>query len=245
MPHPSFPRPRAVTLLMVVALAVTACSSDDGSGDTPTTTAAQSDTTITTTTTATTTTVADDTTTTTSAPDDTSTTTSTTTTTLPPPDGSLAMTTVVFGDNPYVVVTNLGATAVDLGDYWLCQRPSYSQVPAFTVEPGANIAIAFTDTPPPDIIAIDGSVDLGAGLGGITVDGGELGLYRSSDFGSSAAIVDYVEWGSGGRGRESVAVEAGIWVEAGFVEVPSESLSISTGGLEGNAPTDWFANVGG
>ncbi len=235
----------AAILFVLMVLAFAACASDDDTSDTTAnpTTGAPAATTTTESGSAATTTTRSAPSSTTGAPVET--TTSTTTTTLPPAEGSLAMTTVVFGDNPYVVVTNLGSSSVDLGDYWLCQRPSYSQIPSYTVEPGQNVAITFTDVPAPDVIAIDGTVTLGDGLGGITVDGGELGLYGSSDFGSSAAIVDYVEWGSGDRGRESVAVEAGIWVTGGFVDVPSESLSISTGGLEANGPDQWFPVVGG
>ena len=86
-------------------------------------------------------------------------------------------------------ITNNGSEAVDLAGHQLCNRPTYVALPNQALGPGETIDVS---------------------IGGLTQDGGEVGLYTSSDFGSSDALVDYVTWGSGG-GRLSVAEEAGQW----------------------------------
>jgi hypothetical protein len=86
-------------------------------------------------------------------------------------------------------ITNNGGQDVDLVGHQLCNRPTYVNLPDQTLAPGESIDVA---------------------LGGLTQDGGEVGLYTSGNFGSSDDIVDYVTWGSGG-GRLSVAEDAGEW----------------------------------
>lgn len=86
-------------------------------------------------------------------------------------------------------VANNGTETVDLAGHQLCNRPTYVALPNQTLGPGETIDVS---------------------IGGLTQDGGEVGLYTSGDFGSSDALVDYVTWGSGG-GRLSVAEEAGQW----------------------------------
>ena len=39
-----------------------------------------------------------------------------------------------------------------------------------------------------------------------TDNASDLGLYNSSAFSSTTAMEDFVQWGAGGQGRESVAV---------------------------------------
>ena len=47
----------------------------------------------------------------------------------------------------------------------------------------------------------------------------DLGLYLASgSFGATSAMVDFTQWGSGGHGRESVAVSKGIWTAGDFVD---------------------------
>ena len=101
----------------------------------------------------------------------------------------LAITQVVFGD--HVTITNNTDAEISLEGWWLCNRPDYA--------------------PLSGTLAAGESVDVSSGaLGGLGVDGGEIGLYLESSFGDSSAMFDYVAWGSGG-GRESVAVGAGLW----------------------------------
>lgn len=170
----------------------------------------------------------------------------TTTTTVSPGGGILAMTRLAFQASPFVLITNVGAAPIDLGDHWLCRRPAYKQLPQLLMEPGDTVAVGLGDMPPPDdLVGLAGSVDLGRALGVFTRDDGELALYTAPTFDSATAIVDYVEWGSADHGRESVAVEAGIWTEGAFVEVPPEALALTSSGLPEAGFEDWAAEVGG
>jgi hypothetical protein len=73
----------------------------------------------------------------------------------------------------------------------LCNRPSYAPLSG-SLAPGESVEVSAAD------------------LGGLSAGSGEVGLYSSRAFGDSSAMTDYVAWGSGG-GRESVAVDAGLW----------------------------------
>ncbi|NNC94591.1 MAG: T9SS type A sorting domain-containing protein [Chitinophagales bacterium] len=53
--------------------------------------------------------------------------------------------------------------------------------------------------------------------GGLNNTAADLGLYNSSNFGSAAAMEHFVQWGSGGNGRENVAVAKGIWTGGTFL----------------------------
>jgi len=237
---------RTWIVFLLAMLVAAACSSDDseGGGTEPSTTADAAATTAAgpTTTEAptdTTATPATQAATTTAAP------ATTTTTTILASSGSLQVTQVVFEPGAYVLVTNVGGTATELGGHWICRRPSYKQLPSFTLEPGDTVAIGLGDTPPPDLAGLAGVIDLGRALGPITRSDGEIGLFTGPNFDSADAIVDYVQWGSAGHGREAVAAEAGIWTVGAFVEVPEEAISISSSGIPGAGVEDWFADVGG
>jgi len=88
---------------------------------------------------------------------------------------------------------------------------------------------------PGDITAIDD-------FNTIAANDGEMGLYTTNNFGSSAAIIDYVEWGSTGHGRSSVAVAAGIWTTGDFVPTFGTGESLSYDGT-GDTSADWFAGA--
>lgn len=249
MPLPRIPATRQVggpvALRSVIigfaisTLLTTACATTDDAAGTSTTSV---DATVPTTTTQPATTAAPTTSaaSTTAAP-----TTSTTTTTITPADGSLSLTRVVFEPDPYLIVTNVGSTSIELADHWLCQRPDYARLPALTVEPADQVAIALTSVLPPDLVAVTATIELGQDIGGLDRTGGELALYVGSDFDAATAISDYVAWGSAGHGRESVAVDAGIWADGAFIDIAPEALSISSGGSPGAGAEDWFVDLGG
>jgi hypothetical protein len=229
-------------LVLALTLGLTACSGDDDAGDDTVETTAPE----TTTTTAAPATSAPQTSTTTAAPATTTTAApDTTTTTIAAGPGALAMTRVVYEPTTFVMITNVGGSPIELGQHWLCQRPSYSQLPATVLEPGDTVAIGFDGDPPSDLVGLTATFDLEGALGGVTRDDGELGLYTAASFDDVSAITDYVQWGSAGHGRESVAVGAGIWTEGAFVDVPIEATSISSSGLPSAGFEDWFADVGG
>jgi len=147
------------------------------------------------------------------------------------------ITTVSFGA-PMMVITNVGDEAGNLGGHWICQRPSYQELPAIDVGPGESVAISLGGDvflPPPGALTIDGQLN----LGGISADGGEIGLYSTDAFSSAEAIVSYVEWGDTGHGRSGTAVEAGVWDDGGFVATTGETAGIHQDTIFSMAASGW------
>jgi hypothetical protein len=130
-----------------------------------------------------------------------------------------------------VELKNLGATTVDVSTYWLCDFPAYTRLDnaSITVETGSLLLTA-------------GAIVEVSGFDFIDSADGELGLYSSSAFSSSAAIVDYIEWGSTGHQRSSVAVAAGTWTAGDFIPAFDNSLSIQFDGA-GDTAADYGAYV--
>ncbi|MCZ6662935.1 MAG: hypothetical protein O6951_08430, partial [Actinobacteria bacterium] len=218
-----------------------------GSADSTSTTEAAADTTTSVaapeTTTTTTTGPAPETTTTTSAPaPETTTTEAQTTTTVAAEEGArFVLSTVVLGDGAMVVITNIGSESGNLGGYALCQRPSYFTLSDFEVPAGQSVAISLggdTFEPPDGALVIEEVARISA----LSPDSGEVGLYSISSFSTSDAILGYVEWGSSGHGRSSVAVAAGIWETGGFVETTAETTTLTADLLQPAESGDWSAS---
>ncbi len=94
-------------------------------------------------------------------------------------------------DSGEVTIANSGDADVSLDGYFLCNFPSYGQV-----EAGVSVPAGGTVTVTSPV--------------GLRAEDGELGLYTTDSYSDPSAIAAYVEWGSEGHERASVAVEAGI-----------------------------------
>ncbi|MEA2000624.1 MAG: hypothetical protein U9N84_01855 [Actinomycetota bacterium] len=185
------------------------------------------------------------TTTTVAPPTTTTSTTIATTTTLPPNAAAeFGLTQVVFGGSAFVVITNWGNDTGNLRGHWLCQFPSYQSLPDIELAPGEQVLVGLSTTPPPQLSGMAITVDLGAAIGILDPNSGEVALYDSSSFENPESIMAYVEWGEAGHHRATLAIQAGVWSE-GAVEVFDEAPSISSGVFPAISNTDWFADVGG
>ena len=131
-----------------------------------------------------------------------------------------------------IEVKNVGGMAMDISSLWLCRFPDYIQFSDMsitcqggdlTLEPGEVV-----------VFSLPWSIN--------TADD-EMAIYSSNSFGSSSAIVDYVEWGTSGHQRSSVAQSAGIWSSGAFVPAFSPSNSILYDG-DGDTPEDWSEGMG-
>ncbi len=192
---------------------------------------------------------------TTSTPADSTTTAAapTTTTTIAPtttaPSAAFTVTAVVFGENGFVEITNVGAAAGDIGGHWICQRPGYFEIPSQVLEPGESVWVA-TGTAASAASATAVAVFGAEGrLGQFSPRTGEVALYEGSTFSSPDLIRSYVEWGPEGglprAGRGSVAVEAGIWEEGAFVVIEEGAIGVTATTPPTDGPEDWIADVGG
>jgi hypothetical protein len=131
-----------------------------------------------------------------------------------------------------------------LEGYALCQKPEYLVFDPIDVAPFATVWVAFGDAsdlvnPSVIIVAANGE------LGQVVPRDGEMALYRSAQFSSAAELRSYVEWGESGHGRSSVAIEAGLWSETAFVEIPSDAFGVVAIRDTPASIDDWVASLGG
>lgn len=224
---------KRIALPIALVLVLAACGDDSTGADTTTTTAATS-------TTAAETTSSTAAETTTTAADTTTTVAETTTTTADGPAGVVFQIQSVSFGSPMVVIYNIGDEGGSLAGHWLCQRPSYAELPDITLEPGEGLAISLGGNvflPPPGLKTADGQLNIGA----LDPASGEIALYSSNSFGSSDAIVSYVEWGNSDHGRSSVAVGAGIWEAGAFVATTADTALIQITSFSDTSPAGWAA----
>ena len=154
--------------------------------------------------------VEESTTSTTAAPEETA---PPTTDTIPPdatelPD--LQISFVEFGNDGFVVITNVGDEPAVLDGIQFCQFPTYVDLGPLVgraLEPNESVEIAGTE------------------VDGFSIAGGEAALYSAPDFSNPDAIIAYVQWGTGGA-RADVAAQAGIWPEGATVTPDPEFNSI-------------------
>ena len=102
-----------------------------------------------------------------------------------------------------ITLKNFGSSAQNVGSWWVCSLFVYGQISNLNITNGAMMMM------PNDEITFTGF--------SLNDTSSDLGLYNSSAFASSTAMQDFVQWGAGGQGRESVAVEKGIWSAGDFL----------------------------
>lgn len=124
-----------------------------------------------------------------------------------PEAGSIVIDAVSFTNNT-VTITNVGSEAIDFAGWSTCNRPAYAAVSVPAIEPGATVDL--------DVVDLN-----------LSPEDGEFGLYRSNNFGSSADIVAYVQWGKADNGRAAVAADAGLIAEGDFVDNGGEDFTVS------------------
>lgn len=149
----------------------------------------------------------------------TTTTVAATTTTTAVSGGILVIAAIDFDEGTYTLRNDVDA-ALDLSGYFACNRPSYVELPAATLDPGATL-------------------DISTGGLSLSADDGELGVYDSQSFSSTSAIQAYVQWGSDGHGRTGTAVDAGVWTAGDFVD--NAGASIVSIGSNPISARDWTA----
>jgi hypothetical protein len=119
-----------------------------------------------------------------------------------------------------VELTNFGTTTQDLSSWFWCHRFSYPQ-------PGGSLAARETKQ---------------YSISTLNTTSSDLCLYNSGSFGSASAMQDFVQWGGGGIGRESVAVAKGIWATGAFLALPASGMSFHSKGsnVTGSRVGNWF-----
>ena len=105
-----------------------------------------------------------------------------------------------------IYIKNYGDSEADISAYRLCSEFSYT----------SNLTS--------DVTLLSGSVTLAPGdtlavSWPITDVAADLGLYAAEgSFSDTSAMIDFLQWGAAGIGRESVASSKGIWGAGDFIE---------------------------
>jgi hypothetical protein len=131
----------------------------------------------------------------------------------------------IFPLTESVELKNTGNMSVDVSTMILCNFPDYSGLDELTIESGSLLL------GPGELLVVSGHP--------FDTADGELGLYVDNNFGSAASIRDYMEYGTSGHARASVAMAAGIWTMGDFVPYPNFEGSIQYNG-SGNSSASWF-----
>ena len=133
----------------------------------------------------------------------------------------------VLGTN-MVEIQNIGSAPVDVSTMFLFSELDSEQISDLAVNCGSTLLM------PGDLVVIDmnnSSINLAA-------NDGELALFSQSSFGSSDAIVHYVEWGSTPHDATTPAVIAGLWLNSQFAVSFDATTSLKYDGA-GNLDSDW------
>lgn len=122
---------------------------------------------------------------------------------------------------------NFGGTPANASTYWFCSLFRYANLGGLPIFEGS--------------LFLDPGGEVLVGWSRINAVDRDLGLYRTSSFSSTTAMIDFVQWGSGGHGREFVAVAKGIWGFGDFVGGPSPYRYVGDGTQNGVG--FWIANL--
>lgn len=167
----------------------------------------------------------------TQAPEASSTTDVTTTQPIVTTDAAFVIGTLVFGEQGWIEVVNTGPQAGNTHGLWIAVHPFYLELPSTIVEVGQSVRVTLDADPSGEAL-----VHASGLLPTLAPVGGELALYANGTFGDPRAIVDYVEWGSGGHFRSTVAEAAGIWDETRIVAMNGDEGGLQV--LGGPVPLD-------
>ena len=121
--------------------------------------------------------------------------------------------------------------SIDISSYQLCSLFNYGTLGGMTITSGSLNLISGADV----TVACTASFVLNN-------TAADLGLYNSGSFGSTTAMEDFTQWGSGGNGRESVAVAKGIWSAGDFISVAAPYQYTGDGAQ--NGVTFWNTVLG-
>lgn len=129
--------------------------------------------------------------------------------------------------NPYsqeITIKNFGGEPEDISSYRLCSEldcttnlSSLTLVNGdFDLATNEEVTLAWTTS------------------SGFTIAGADMGLFLpTGDMNTPEVLVDFVQWGSGGNGSESVAVAKGIWESGDFVPLGFDYSYTGTGDQNG------------
>ena len=128
-----------------------------------------------------------------------------------------------------VTLQNFGDEETDISGYWFCLLRSYTQLSEVTIASG-DLSLGQNET-------VTFTIE-------VTDAGSDVSIYNTGgSFTSAAALVDFMQFNGSyvSNGRESVAVEKGIWTAGEFVEGAS-SFTYNGDGSQ-NGASQWSGDA--
>ena len=141
------------------------------------------------------------------------------------PSLSTVINEVDYRVNDRVEIKNFSANPIDISSWWFCSLFDYVQISSLEVVEGS------TTLQPNATVVVSGF--------SLNDSAADLVLYNTPTFSNPDVLEAFVQWGSGGNGRESVAASKGIWTAGDFVPLVAEGHSIEYDG-DGTTASDWF-----
>lgn len=121
--------------------------------------------------------------------------------------------TMVHPSNHAIRIKNFNPAPIDISSYRLCALFEYTSLNSSNV---TIISGDFLLTQNEEVVVAWDA------LTGFNATASDLGLYLpTGSFGSAANMVDFMQYGAGGQGRENVAVAAGLWTAGTFLQAGS------------------------
>ncbi len=114
--------------------------------------------------------------------------------------------TAVDPTNGNITIKNFGSTSEDISALRFCHLFNYGTLSNLSIVTG-DLNLAQNEEVTLSRPTLASSSDLGLFVAGSS----------SADFGDSSKMLDFLQWGSSGNGRESVAVSKGIWGASQFI----------------------------
>ncbi len=132
-------------------------------------------------------------------------------------------------------IKNFGSTTIDISTYRLCALFEYKTLN----QPGISLVTGDFNLSPGEQVLFTWNASTG-----FNTTASDMGLYLpSGSFSSAAAMVDFMQYGAGGQGRENVANTAGLW-GAGTFLTGTGPWYYTGSGLE-NGIAQWSINPPG
>lgn len=129
------------------------------------------------------------------------------------------------GETKWVELHNTGTSEVDVSSLILCHWPVYSRLDqagllsgSLDLQPGAYVVLSWS---------------------AIGVGDGEIGLYVDDSFESPSSMIDYMEYGSSGHVRSSVATSAGLWAAGQQVPAANAGETLAVVNPSGSFAAKW------
>ena len=120
------------------------------------------------------------------------------------------------------------------GDYYI--------FPSFSLAPNSRVTIHWRTE------GVNSQTDLYTGTNGFDANMGDtsgwVALFKNSEH-SKNTIIDYIEYGAGGKTWENAAIDAGIWTADNFIAdaEAGKSIKLKSDGQDNNSANDWTESL--